>query len=42
MDLSDLPDIIKKNNKDLYNKCKLAVVIDNLQKFTYAEIIDRP
>ena len=40
MDLTDLPDIIKTDIKFVNKKFKLAVVIDNLSKFTYAEIID--
>ena len=40
MDLTDLPDIIKTENKFVNKKFKLAVVIDYLSKFTYAEIID--
>lgn len=40
MDLSDLPDSIKKDKKIMNKKLKLAVIIDNLSKFTYAELID--
>ena len=40
MDLTDLPAIIKKDNKFVNKKFRLAVVIDNLSKFTYAEIND--
>ena len=40
MDLSDLPDIIKNNIKDKNQKYKIAVVIDNLLKYTYTEIIN--
>ena len=40
MDLTDLPYVIKNGkDTDVDKKSKIAIVVDNLSKFAYAEII---